>query len=143
MRADQADRLISGFSEWARREPSCRALGLIGSWARGEARPDSDLDLIVLAEDLDRWVGSHAWLQRLTAALDFSPGEPRMERYGAARSWRVMLGASVELELTFVDPSWAALDPIDEGTRLVVLGGLQALVDKDDRLATLQAAIAP
>jgi uncharacterized protein len=36
---------------WALDRPDVRAVGMVGSWARGDARPDSDVDLVVLADD--------------------------------------------------------------------------------------------
>jgi len=36
-----------------------------GSWARGNPRPDSDLDLIVLVSDPERYGTDAAWLAEI------------------------------------------------------------------------------
>src|SRR5690242_18324634 len=105
MTRDEADRLLQGFAEWAADEPSWRGLALVGSWARGAARPDSDLDLLALTDRLDHWAGSDAWLRALVADLGFAAAAPTLEVYGVARSWRVGLGPGVELEVTLAAPS--------------------------------------
>jgi hypothetical protein len=47
----------------------------------------------------------------------------------------------MEVELSFAAPSWAALDPIDAGTRAVVANGFQILLDKTGLLARLQRSL--
>jgi Nucleotidyltransferase domain len=42
------ERLLERAVAWARRQPDIRGLALVGSWARGNARADSDVDLVVL-----------------------------------------------------------------------------------------------
>lgn len=141
MTEEDAQRLTAGLAQWAEREPSCRALAAVGSWTRGVARPDSDLDLIVLTDDLDRWARGDDWLQALLIDLGFAPAAGRLERHGVARSWRVAVARTVELELTLADVSWAHASPIDPGTRRVATDGLRVLVDKDRCLAAVLAAL--
>jgi Nucleotidyltransferase domain len=43
--------LLERATAWARRRPDIRGLALVGSWARGSARTDSDVDLVVLTTD--------------------------------------------------------------------------------------------
>jgi hypothetical protein len=100
MTDDEADRLVHGFAEWANDEPSWRALALVGSWARGAARDDSDLDLLVLSDRLETWAASNAWLRTVVAELGFNDATAALEIYGVAKSWRVWLGPRIELELT-------------------------------------------
>lgn len=39
---------LQSVIEWAKNEPDLMALALVGSYARGEASPESDVDLILL-----------------------------------------------------------------------------------------------
>jgi predicted nucleotidyltransferase len=42
--------LTNAIADWVEDRSDLRALGLVGSWAKGTARADSDLDLLVLAD---------------------------------------------------------------------------------------------
>ena len=118
-----------------------RALALCGSWARGDARPDSDIDLLALARDPAPWRNDTSWVIGLPyARARLAYRGHWIASYGIAWSAHVDLGPGVELELTFAPPSWADIDPIDPGTRAVVSGGFEIEVDKDDRLARLAEA---
>lgn len=93
---------------------------LFGSWARGNARPDSDIDLAVLGPEVDR-LGLAAELTNAfgldvqVVALDRDLGVPMLEELvrdaivvcegapGAAASWRTR--ALVDLE---TDRPWYA-----------------------------------
>ena len=46
---------------WAEETPDIRALVLVGSWARGENRADSDIDLMVLTEKQMDYVRDHGF----------------------------------------------------------------------------------
>ena len=141
MTLEEADRLQTGLKAWAAAHTSCRALALVGSWARDAARAYSDLDLCVLTDRLDLWTVDDAWLRDLLVELGFATVSLELERCGVARSWRARLTCGAELEITFADLSWARL-PLDAGTRRVARDGLRRLLDKDDRLRAVQDATA-
>lgn len=140
MTPDDARRLQDGLAAWARGEPGCRALALVGSWARDAARPDSDLDLMLLATDRDRWAGDDRWLRQALDELGFPSAATSPEAYGVTLAWRVRLAPQMEVELGIADTLWARLDPVDAGTRRVVTDGLKPLVDKDGLLRALVGA---
>ena len=141
MTNDEADRLLHGFAEWTNLEPSWRALALVGSWARGAARDDSDLDLLVLTDRLESWTASDTWLRTIVTALGYRGAIAGLEVYGVAKSWRVWLGPRVELELALAPLSWADISPIDSGSCRVVSDGMVAVVDKDGLLRSIQDAV--
>ena len=141
MTEDEAKRILHGLSARAGREPSWRALAVVGSWARDAARDDSDLDLLILTDSIETWVADDAWLHASLATLGFSDATTALEDYGVAKSWRVSPAADVELELTFAPLIWAKTDPVDSGTRRVVRDGMVAVVDKDGLLRAIQEAV--
>jgi len=141
MSPDQARLLIVGFTEWARDQSTCRALAVVGSWARNAAGPASDLDLLILTTDLPRWTTHALWLADVARHLGSSYIGAAQETHGVARSWRAWLGPNVELELTFAQLSWANTLPVDVGTRRVVSDGIQTLIDKDGLLRTVADAV--
>lgn len=132
----QAAGVADAVADWAINQTTIRGLALIGSHARGEARPDSDIDLAALAIDPgafeadSTWPGSIAWPgMRLVSWQD--------ERYGIVWSRRLQLDPSCEVELSFGPLSWAALNPVDPGTRRVVSDGFRVLYDPDGLMMRL------
>lgn len=112
-----------------------RALALVGSWARGAARPDSDVDLVLLTDRVATYVEDDHWITEIGAVALI-----RTESWGAITERRVALPSGLEVEVGVGRPAWAATAPIDAGTRRVVHGGLRILHDPDGLLAALQSA---
>ena len=54
---------------WAERDHQVVGMALVGSWASGRARPDSDIDVMMLVADpihyreTEGWVGAIDWPQ--------------------------------------------------------------------------------
>ncbi|MEM6429058.1 MAG: nucleotidyltransferase domain-containing protein [Deinococcota bacterium] len=46
----QVDALLTKITTWAQEQPNVVALALVGSYANGTARPDSDVDLVLVCE---------------------------------------------------------------------------------------------
>ena len=119
------------MEEWAKTRDDLAAVALVGSWARGSARDDSDVDLVVLTEtDGDEWVPELAPGAQLIRGGD----------WGAVTEHRLRLPSGLEVEVGIAAPSWAATDPVDAGTRRVVADGLRAFHDPQHLLAELACA---
>ncbi|QUD90576.1 nucleotidyltransferase family protein [Phenylobacterium montanum] len=86
MTADQAAQLTNALTIWATEQPSVRALAIVGSWARAAARPDSDLDVIVLADPTERWTMAGEWLSPFGDRFAGDASAPGREVYGNAVS---------------------------------------------------------
>jgi len=123
-----ASPIVAPIVSWARRHSDILALAVAGSWARGTARSDSDIDLILLVREPadfrgQDWPGEIAWREgRVTQWHDAD--------YGVAWSRHLQLSGAREIEFTFCRPSWADTDPVDAGTAEVVSGGCRVLLDK-------------
>jgi predicted nucleotidyltransferase len=48
---------------WAVKQPDIIAVAIVGSHARGMARPDSDIDVIVIVDDPAPYLEKSAWLE--------------------------------------------------------------------------------
>jgi uncharacterized protein len=138
--AQQAQNVQTLIADWVNRSGDLRALALCGSWARGEARPDSDIDLLVLAHDPSEPFQAHMLASIPFDQAGFVQEAVRWVRYGAVRSAHVSLCSAVQLELSFADVAWAKISPVDPGTRNVIGNGFAVLIDKDGLLAKLIAA---
>lgn len=123
--------LYAGLADWAEAEPRIAAVALVGSHARGAARPGSDVDLVVLCDDADAFVDDPRWLHRFG-----TPTRHARERWGAVRSIRVWYENGLEVEFGFAAPSWAAT-PLDDGTLRVVAGGFRVVFDRNALLRAL------
>ena len=122
--------LISKVADWAQRDDRVVAAGICGSYARGDARPDSDVDFCILTRDPSSLLDDRAWISRLGAdARVVGPAE----NYSLVQSIRVFYG-STEAEFGITDEAWARL-PIDRETAGVINDGLQILYDPEGRLA--------
>lgn len=49
--------IIEALRQWAQEETSIESVILVGSWARGTNRPDSDMDLCILTARRGRAAG--------------------------------------------------------------------------------------
>jgi uncharacterized protein len=141
MTRDEVEALVRVVADWATGREDIRALALVGSWARGEPRPDSDIDLLLVTDQADAYRQSRSWLE----SIDFGRIGHRVQSeaeavYGVAWSSHVHLSPAADVEMTFVPRAWAAIDPIDGGTRRVVCDGLRIIFDRDGILARLAAA---
>jgi hypothetical protein len=104
---------------------------LVGSYARGAALPDSDVDLILLSPGPDRYVADTTWTGELGSVAHL-----QIEHYVRASSVRVWYAGGPEVEYVFAAEDWAAV-PADAGAREVVAGGLRVLFERRPLLSNL------
>ncbi len=138
MNADQVDEFLQHFTRWASSQPDILAAALVGSYARGQGRPDSDVDLVLICAYPQNYLTSPRWV------LEFGDvAGRRFEDYGKLTSLRVWYGDGLEVEYGIAGKDWAAL-PLDEGTRQVIADGMVVLYDRDGLLSRhLPAAHVP
>ena len=137
-RFEQFVQLRSLLARWALRQDDIVAAAVVGSWARGSARMDSDLDVVVLTTHPGQYVADDRWI---AAAVGQDASVVRTQEWGPLTERRVRLSSGLEVEFGFVAPSWAAQDPVDPGTARVVRDGFEPLVDEDGMLARLMTAV--
>lgn len=122
---------LARVNEWVTLRQDIVGLALAGSYARNEARPDSDVDLIVLTANPNDYISNKQWLTLFGIA-----DNARLEHYGAVVSWHVHYKAGHEVEFGLALPGWADL-PIDPGTRDVIADGIIIFYDPDTILEKL------
>ena len=125
----RADELIAKVASWSRRDDRVLAAGICGSYARGEARPDSDIDFCILTADPDALLEDHSWIYCFGS--DARVAE-LVEDYNLVQSIRVFYGVT-EAEFGVTDQAWMQL-PIDRGTAGVMNDGLRILYDPEGHL---------
>jgi hypothetical protein len=107
----------------------------VGSWARGDPGPTSDLDLVVLTEMPEAYVGRDDWIAALGGARVV-----RTMAWGAVTERRLLTSSGLELDVGIAVPAWADTAPVDAGTRSVVGRGIAVLYDPRELLTQLRLA---
>ncbi len=127
---------LDQFRQWAANQDELVAAALVGSFARGTARDDSDVDLILITENPDLYLRDDQWLEAFGHVLKVT-----VEDWGLVQSKRVFYEGKLEVEFGMTTPHWAATDPLDSGTRRVLTHGVQVLFDRNGLLAMALAVI--
>ncbi len=107
---------LQDFSAWAQAQSDIQAAALVGSYARHAATDESDVDLVILAQDPRRYL------------------RQQREAYGRVTSLRVKYADGREVEYGITGVDWAAA-PLDEGTRRVIEGGMRILFERQPLLS--------
>jgi len=134
-RAAEVEQVVQRASQWAARRPDIRALLLVGSWARGAARPESDVDLVVLTTTPDSYAPEGAWTHEV-GAIKIN----RVQQWGPIAERRLVRPSGLEVEMGIGPLSWAQVDPVDAGTHRVITDGCRILHDPDGLIQQLIAA---
>jgi hypothetical protein len=128
--AEQVRVILAEVTRWAAERGDICAVALVGSWARGAARPDSDIDLVLLTPDPLRFRRDYGWITEIDwVRIGASVAYWGDADYGPVWSRHLHLTDNTEIELGFSPPSWASVDPLDAGTRQVIRDGCRILYD--------------
>ena len=123
--------LKKSILSWAKPRPDISGILLVGSCARGDFRPDSDVDLVILSENPGRLLDDRSW----TGNFGKIQSQGR-ENWGAVASLRTKYEDGLEFEFGITGLQWAGLDPIDKGTLQVVRNGARIIWDPGGILDT-------
>jgi len=99
--AEHIRNFLDTFVPWASAQEDIQAIALVGSYARGAARDDSDIDLVLLTDEPQKYLEDLKWMER------FGPVEKHQtENYGKLISIRVWYqnGVEVEYGITMAGP---------------------------------------
>lgn len=132
------ERVVVAVSDWAAQRPDIRGVAVVGSWARGTARMDSDIDFVVLTDRADLYIDDAAWVSDV---LGTDASLIAHRDWGALTEQRVLLSSGLEVEFGFAPKDWAATDPVDPGTKAVVSAGCCPISDPDSLFQRLLSAI--
>jgi predicted nucleotidyltransferase len=135
-RIREVEAFVSALVQWAAERSDVVAVAVVGSWARGAAKHDSDVDVVLLTYDPSVYIEREDWIAALTPGAELL----RTGDWGAIAERRLGLRSGLEIEVGVGLPSWADTAPVDPGTRAVVRDGLRPLFDPRGLLAKLVAA---
>jgi hypothetical protein len=134
---ERRESLLAAVVAWAGTAQDIAAVALVGSHARGASRRDSDVDILLVANDVKARTAETEWLRTFGEV-----GSYAREEWGAVTSVRVQYDEGLEVEFGLTTPHWAATDPVDEGTARVVRGGFRILLDAQGLLGRLEREVA-
>ena len=97
--AEHIQDFLNAFVNWASAQEDVEGIVLVGSYARGEARDDSDIDLVLLTKKVDRYLENVTWLERFGVVENY-----QIEDYGKLISIRVWYQNGVEVEYGITMP---------------------------------------
>ncbi len=136
-RRTEIEQVIDRITRWAGDRRDIVGLLLVGSCARNAARPDSDIDLVVLTTDEARYA-DNSWANELAL------GELiRIQSWGPITERRFVTASGLEVEINIGSPDWTNTNPVDPGTHRVVTDGARPLHDPAGALASLLNACRP
>jgi len=136
-RAAEVEEILDRVTRWAAPRQDTVGLLLVGSYARGAARADSDIDLVLLTADEAQYA-DNSWAPELALG-----SLTRVQRWGAVTERRFRTRSGLEVEINIGSRGWADTNPVDPGTRRVVTDGARVLHDPNRLLATLLDACRP
>jgi RimJ/RimL family protein N-acetyltransferase/predicted nucleotidyltransferase len=128
--------LLDRVSAWAGSQPDLVGVAVVGSWARGGARADSDLDLVFLSWDPERYVEQEDWAHELGASEVLASAHR-----GMLVEQRLKMAWGPELDVGIGSPRWASLAPLHPGTARVARAGLRIVHDAEGMLAGLKRGV--
>ena len=125
LRAMNFEHLRALLSEWAQSHELVAAVGIVGSYARGSQRPDSDVDVVLIANDPGDLLGETSWVDRFGTLKSSAP-----EDYGLVQSLRCFYRDGGEIEFGVAGREWCE-PPIDIRTADVMRDGMLIVYDPD------------
>ena len=124
---------IRDITRWASTQVDIKAIALVGSYARGSATEDSDIDLVMLVDHPAKYLENTEWTRQFG-----SVERQRVERFGLVTSLRVWYAGGREVEYGITTRHWAAT-PLDEGTQQVIGHGMKVLFEREPLLSVHRA----
>ena len=132
---NKAEKYIEKVRQWACTEDRISALALVGSHARQQAKPDSDIDFVIISDDVALLEKDVSWLNRFGTVQ-----RQAKEKWGSVTAIRVFYADGQEIEFGLATKCWADI-PADAGTKRVVRDGMVILKDPNQILEKIKAAV--
>ena len=133
---EKVEAFLSQVVSWASTKDSILGISLVGSYARNQAKVDSDVDLVILSEKPTELLADTERLSTFGEVVSNRHGD-----YGLVQSKHILYKNGLKIEYGITTLEWTQTQPIDEGTRRVVTDGMQILYDPQKAFKRLADAI--
>ena len=121
----EIDNFLEKVRKWADTQKDIKAILLVGSYARGQAHDDSDIDLVLLTNEPDKYLNDHSFAETIGGISKIEK-----EFWGRVTSLRIWYKDSFEVELGITTPDWITENPLDAGTLRTITDGAKVVMDK-------------
>ena len=116
---------IEDFIRWSMKRKDIQAAALVGSYARNAATDSSDVDLVIIVDDPQKYLANTEWLRVFGIVI-----AQKVEEYGKLTSLRAWYESGLEIEYGFTTREWVKAS-LDEGTKQVIDDGMRVLFEKE------------
>lgn len=142
IQSSQLEQLLSALKSWSVPHRAIDGMALVGSWSPKADTAECDVELVCVVDDPEVFRADNGWMAEVDwpAAGLAIKGWTDVD-YGRARSRLLTFEGGQEVEVSFVDRSWASTDPVDPITRRVAGEGLRVLHDPHGLLGRLLVAL--
>ncbi len=120
------EQFLEKVQNWAKSEAQILAIALVGSYARGTANKDSDIDIMVVTNK--HFIIKTDFLHQFGQLKNII-----RKKYGKVTSLHVEYLDIPEIEFSFADDSWLSI-PADIGTIRVIQDGERIIYDPKELL---------
>ncbi len=120
------------LKEYARNTSHIESIIIVGSYARGTNKENSDLDIVIITSNKSGMIVNQDFIQDFGEVY-----KQQIEYYGACTSIRVWYKDGKEVEFGIVEPSWISI-PLDTGTYKVLSDGYKIIIDKKQYFENLK-----
>jgi len=131
-------KIIPAILEWTTLREEITGVALTGSYARGEAREDSDIDLLVFVKDPETF-GQTRWIKNINWSkinLEFRSSNDGY--YRSNRFTQIFFTNGLEIEFIFPDREWLSDAPLKPDNVHILKKGFVILYDREQKLKQLQ-----
>jgi len=125
----QAIDFIEDFMRWSTRRRDIRAVGLVGSYAKDHPDDTTDVDLIMITEDPEKYLTGIDWIRVFGVVIT-----TEKIVYGKLTTLHVWYESGLEIEYGITTRDWLA-EPLNKETRQVFDEGMRMLFEKEKLLS--------
>jgi hypothetical protein len=140
--SQRIEKLVTALKDWSRKSSRVKGAALLGSWPGEKHHAEADVDIVLIVDDPARYRAESNWMTEIDwPAAGLDQGHWSECDYGRACSRHFKFHDGAEVEVSFVDPTWASVDPIDPSTRRIAASGMRVIHDPNGLLGRLIAVL--
>lgn len=125
------------IESWCASDVGILGVLLVGSYARGEAKADSDIDLVIICDVPQKYCADPDWIRQTFGESKIG----NLEDWGLVKSWRAHFRNGLEVEFGITSTRWCSEPEIPLGTGKVVSDGAQIVFERNRLLTELVNAV--